>query len=72
MTQKEFDSLCPGTRLYIKAIAYGIVTKVAPEDRRTVFIKWNDVSSEIRYTLPLLADYEFQYPNNSVRLEEII
>jgi len=72
MTKQDFDKLCPGTKLYIKRIVYGIVTKVTPEDGRTVFIKWNDVSSEIKYTLPLLADYEFQYPNNSVRLEEII
>lgn len=74
MTQKEFDSLCPGTKLSVSGIAYGLVTKVTFDSahKRVVHVKWDNISGEMIYTIPLLADYELQYPNNSVGLEEII
>ena len=73
MTQKEFDSLCPVTKLSVSGTTcYGVVTKVTSKNQRTVYIKWNNISSELIYNLPLFADYELQYPNNSVGLEEII
>lgn len=74
MTQKEFDSLYPGVTLSISGIAYGLVTKVTfdSEYKRVVHIKWDNIDCETIHTIPLLANYELQYPNISVGLEEII
>ena len=74
MTQKEFDSLCPGTKLSVSGIAYGLVTKVAFDSthERIVHVKWDNIDQETIHAVPLLADYELQYPNISVGLEEII
>lgn len=74
MTQKEFDSLCPGTKLSASGIACGLVTKVTFDSahKRVVHVKWCNIDKETIHTIPLLADYELQYPNNSVGLEEII
>lgn len=74
MTQKEFDSLRPGTRLFVSGIAYGLVIKVTFDSahKRVVHVKWDNIDCETIHTIPLLADYELQHPNNSVGLEEII
>lgn len=74
MTQKEFDNLCPGTKLFVNGIAYGLITKVTfnSTHKRVVYVKWDNIDKETIHTIPLLADYELQYPNNSVGLEEII
>ena len=74
MTRREFDSLCPGTKLSVSGIAYGLVTKVTFDSahKRVVYVKWDNINYETIHIIPLLADYELQYPNISVGLEEII